>query len=496
MTWLKLIWKWIKMISGTSFLIVSFFGLGIVVYLSIFSNKQPTNTAELEVNTPPSHCTEWNTELAYERQISDDVIAKKLGTYCVDFGDNTVTKSLREARWATYSIELVGTNGKIASYGNQEPYLWDSDNVDLIDIPDDNPNTLALVEISSSASNVFVKVKALKLEQNQVVETDSLADPITKYQASNRRESEYEIDGFYIGRNGEVFIDVLVPDAGNVDRCMACAEYHVITKQFISGKFYDVNTRPYVIENHGNYNEVSIYTSEFNITTHNNSYESTDMSIKWWPELEKSTPYENANTIGKVGTADITLTNSENGKSSTIESQRFHVPDDYINYLDITNISLDLSQIPAPSFINMDSEERYASNWDTPFLFEDIDFDGKDEFIIINHGQGQRMGHAFEVYDVEVIEGQPFMKLKDYPPFSELDLHSEFDIENKNITSYRSGGACLSEWETYTINGESIVPLELIQYDYDAKGCYKHTYGYTHKDGKHIPILLKKETVN
>ena len=49
-----------------------------------------------------------------------------------------------------------------------------------------------------------------------------------------------EIVGFYAGKKGEILIDTLVPDKGNAERCNACAQYHVATLKFESGKFLEV----------------------------------------------------------------------------------------------------------------------------------------------------------------------------------------------------------------------------------------------------------------
>jgi len=215
------------------------------------------------------------------------------------------------------------------------------------------------------------------------------------------------------------------------------------------------------------------------------------ITAEWWPELEKSVPFERFSVLGIVGKASISISAPVLGSSAVITTQYFHVPDDILTSLTSRSAEVMLSSLPQPSLTGIKSPSPYA--WDTPILLEDVDFDGALELIVINHGQGQRSGHAFEVFDVDVVNNTLVATMKSDPPFTDLGVYTEFDSETTTITVYRSGGACGSEYETYFITGNSSVPVQLVEYDYDSSGCYKYTYSYKNTVLGLSKVLLKKE---
>lgn len=86
-----------------------------------------------------------------------------------------------------------------------------------------------------------------------------------------------------------------------------------------------------------------------------------------------------------------------------------------------------------------------ASN--EPFFFQDVNFDGKEELIVAEFGEGQRFRTAFKVYQIGV---PSLYQITDKEPFKSLDDGSKIDYKNKKIFVDRSGGACDSVYETYT----------------------------------------------
>ena len=216
-----------------------------------------------------------------------------------------------------------------------------------------------------------------------------------------------------------------------------------------------------------------------------------EISVQWWPEREKSLPYEGMNIPGVVGRATILISDPVSGSSSTITTQYFHVPSKSLTPPKSMLLEIALSDFPHPSL--KASEDNIS--WGTPLLLEDVDFDGDLELVIINHGKGQRGTHDFEVFDIGFVGNKLMAALKNKPPFKGMNLLDTFDIEKKTITSYLSGGACSSSWETYSVFKGTSTPLQVIDYDYDDSGCFKYTYIYEKTDLGLSKVLLKKELV-
>jgi len=216
-----------------------------------------------------------------------------------------------------------------------------------------------------------------------------------------------------------------------------------------------------------------------------------EISVQWWPEREKSRPYEGVNIPGVVGRATILISDPVSGSSSTITTQYFHVPSKSLTPPKSMLLEIALSDFPHPSL--KASEDNIS--WGTPLLLEDVDFDGDLELVIINHGKGQRGTHDFEVFDIGFVGNKLMAAIKNKPPFKAMNLLDTFDIEKKTITSYLSGGACSSSWETYSMSKGTSTPVQVIDYDYDDSGCFKYTYIYEKTDLGLSKVLLKKELV-
>ena len=196
-------------------------------------------------------CPNWIEEEQSVTQVTDNISAVKVGIYCSQYEGEKVVTQLNESKWATYHVRLFRTFGPfkyhLGTFGETSGVVWDNDDVLVMNIPDGDPDTFAVANISSSASNIGIELKAISANMISVTPTDLITSPITQYEATNRQGSVTEIVGFYVGKKGEILIDTLVPDEGNAERCNACAQYHVATLKFESGKFSEVSRRLYDI---------------------------------------------------------------------------------------------------------------------------------------------------------------------------------------------------------------------------------------------------------
>ena len=221
----------------------------------------------------------------------------------------------------------------------------------------------------------------------------------------------------------------------------------------------------------------------------NNELWPYEITAQWWPEREKSLPYEGMNIPGVVGRATILISDPISGSSSTITTQFFHVPDIVLTPSNLVPVEITLVNLPHPSL--KASEDNIS--WSTPLLLEDVDFDGDLELVIINHGKGQRGTHEFEVFDIGLVGNKLVATVKNKRPFKGMNLLDTFDVDKKTITSYLSGGACSSSWKTYLVSESKSTPLQSVEYDYDDSGCFKYTYKYNKTDVGLSKVLLEKE---
>lgn len=109
-----------------------------------------------------------------------------------------------------------------------------------------------------------------------------------------------------------------------------------------------------------------------------------------------------------------------------------------------------------------------------PFIFADVDFDGKSELLIAYSRQGIRMGNAYHVYYLNYEFGEPyyeylFDKSRDNVPMQNLDDMSIIDYSNKEITNFSYNGKH-EVWakNIYRKNDENFY-LDRIE-DYDSLG--------------------------
>jgi hypothetical protein len=173
------------------------------------------------------------------------------------------------------------------------------------------------------------------------------------------------------------------------------------------------------------------------------------------------------------------------GYSFSVSAEAFHVPSDILNQLgllkfdysgDYHTLPVDLNKVYP---IEYDSEElslfdnlyhhgkpRVGS---APFFFEDIDFNGKDELILINTRAGQRWVDSYTIYQ-STYKGGNIYNLATDEPFNILDEKSIFDKENRTIDVFSSGGACANSNEKFKLVDGRYTPVEFTEWDSIANG--------------------------
>lgn len=104
-----------------------------------------------------------------------------------------------------------------------------------------------------------------------------------------------------------------------------------------------------------------------------------------------------------------------------------------------------------------------------PFVFYDIDFDGKKELIINLAHQGQRWKNAYEVVQMEP---DRLYSIYRKPPFTDLDDMTIIDPVNKTITInlYEGHG---EEWHTvYSIREDDSSLFPIVTKEYTDDMCF------------------------
>jgi hypothetical protein len=168
-----------------------------------------------------------------------------------------------------------------------------------------------------------------------------------------------------------------------------------------------------------------------------------------------------------VGEAIIKFTNIKNGKSFSIYNSSFGIYKDKVDDLNIVWPEMeDNGGVYADKLkfdrgtIHLEYEEpelKYDSNvlkrfydFDVPFFFHDIDFDGNKELIVVLRSAGQRFSDIFKVYalkDGNLVDKQE--QITDIAPYIEIDGLSTIDMRNKTINIHSSSGACDNSCRLY-----------------------------------------------
>jgi len=154
-------------------------------------------------------------------------------------------------------------------------------------------------------------------------------------------------------------------------------------------------------------------------------------------------------------------------ESFSIGAEYFHIPSDTLSEAGLElfkddgyNLSVDLSKTYKIKYSpykkislwnNIHHFEESGAREQTPFFFEDIDFDGIDELIVTSFNSGQRGDNEYSVYKLHTRWSNVVYKEMNFKPFSFIDQHTTFDKQNKDIKKYYSGGSCANSEDIYKL---------------------------------------------
>jgi len=158
-------------------------------------------------------------------------------------------------------------------------------------------------------------------------------------------------------------------------------------------------------------------------------------------------------SFGKItGPATLTFIHQKTGKISQIISLHFAVPSK--NFPDFEDLeSFARGQTCYLDYgLPKDADEFIATHpfyyGELPFLFADVNFDGKQELLLTRFGQGQRGCSSYIVFSITP-DGAFDDILASQAPFDRLDDFSTIDRENRQIIIHHSNGADDSFEEVY-----------------------------------------------
>ena len=187
-----------------------------------------------------------------------------------------------------------------------------------------------------------------------------------------------------------------------------------------------------------------------------------------------------------VGPAIISFT-KDGGYSFPILADAFHLPFDLLTKLGILKFdedssdghtaAVDLTKVYSVKYDSLgeaglfDNSHHYDEPrlGKTPFFFEGIDFDGKDELVIVDFNAGQRGYNEYTVYKSNYKYGNMY-NLVNTEPFSIIDQLSTFNKQNRTIDVFSSGGACGSTNEKFKLIDDRYTPVEFTEWNSIANG--------------------------
>jgi len=181
-----------------------------------------------------------------------------------------------------------------------------------------------------------------------------------------------------------------------------------------------------------------------------------------------------------VGPATINFVKNR-GHSFSVSAEAFHIPSDILNQLGLLRhddgsdyhtlpvyldkvYPIEYSSEELSLFDNLYQHDKLRAG-SAPFFFEDIDFDGKDELILINTRAGQRRVDSYTIYQA-AYKGGNIYNLATDEPFNMLDQKTTFDKENRTISVFSSGGACGSTNEKFKLVDGKYIPVEFTEWDH------------------------------
>jgi len=200
----------------------------------------------------------------------------------------------------------------------------------------------------------------------------------------------------------------------------------------------------------------------------------------------------NGGAPGHAGPAELVFKDVHNGSKSKINIEYFSLDWDRFNDLDVVirkgddwyfNPNTNLDKTYLVNYYDLDrmSLWNYKHQWSPqPIFFEDINFDGKNELIILDWMAGQRFNHQFKLYQINTFNAQT--KFTPYYPTKEaIDTSTEFDMSNKTLRIWHSGGACLYSNYKYLYDGQKYrfveyVKAEVLDWGTKKQRCHRLVY--------------------
>ena len=188
------------------------------------------------------------------------------------------------------------------------------------------------------------------------------------------------------------------------------------------------------------------------------------VNVLWTPDDE--------NIPKLVGPATIRFVKDSGGVFS-VSVDAFHLPLDTLNKLgllkfdysgDYHTLAVDLTKVYPVEYSGKDSLFDSFRGNSVPFFFEDIDFDGKDELIVVDFGTGQKWVDDYKVYKPIYKDGKMY-NLETEKPFNMLDQKATFNKENRTIDVFLSGGACGSTNEKFKLIDGKYISIEFTEWN-------------------------------
>jgi len=191
---------------------------------------------------------------------------------------------------------------------------------------------------------------------------------------------------------------------------------------------------------------------------------------------------DDGNVPRLVGPAVINFV-QDSGYLFSVSADAFHLSLDTLNDLGLLKIDensesgntlpVDLTMVYPVKYNSLgkislpNNTHHYDKSRDSavPFFFEDIDFDNKNELIIVNAKSGQRWSDSYTVYKPTYKYGKAY-NLAVEKPFDRIDQHTTFDKENRTIDIFSSGGACTNSNEKFKLVNGKYVAIEFTDWDY------------------------------
>ena len=183
-----------------------------------------------------------------------------------------------------------------------------------------------------------------------------------------------------------------------------------------------------------------------------------------------------------VGPAIITFS-KDSGYVFSVTADNFHLPFDELKESGILKfdndgqaVKVDLSKVYSFEYSSdsfnkvslMNNTHKYeasGSREQVPFFFEDVDFDGKDELVMVSFNSGQRWYNEYIVYKSNYKYGNMY-NLVNTEPLSIIDQLSTFNKQNRTIDVFSSGGACTNSNEKFKLIDGKYIAIELTEWDY------------------------------